>query len=98
MIERAMTLIDPSFRPKATPTRATVGWVQVEANPEGIAAARSALAVADITVRSLSLQLLAAAFAAGLAIIGAGDWAAFGHLIEGGRLGRDGPTRRRGGG
>jgi amidase len=93
MIERAMTLIDPSFRPKATPTRATVGWVQVEANPEVTAAARSALAAADISVRSLSLQSLAAAFAAGLAIIGAENWAAFGHLIECEKLGADVRTR-----
>ena len=93
MIERAMTLIDPSFRPKATPTRATLGWVQVEANPEVIAAARGALAAADITVRSLSLQSLAAAFAAGLAIIGAENWAAFGHLIECEKLGADVRTR-----
>jgi amidase len=89
MIERAMRTIDPSFRPQDAPTRATVGWVQVEANPEVAAAARTVLAAADISVRSISLPSFAAAFAAGLAIIGAETWAAFGHLIECERLGAD---------
>jgi amidase len=89
MIERAMRMIDPSFRPQAAPPRATVGWVQVEANPEVTAAARTALDAADISVRSIYLPSLTAAFAAALAIIGAETWAAFGHLIECERLGED---------
>lgn len=93
MIERAMRTIDPSFRPQGAPARATVGWVQVEANPEVAAAARTVLAAADISVRSISLPSFAAAFAAGLAIIGAETWAAFGHLIECERLGADVRTR-----
>ena len=93
MIERAMTMIDPSFRPQGAPVRGLVGWVQVEANPEVTAAARTALAAADISVRSISLPSLAAAFAAGVAIIGAETWAAFGHLIECEKLGADVRTR-----
>ena len=93
MIERAMTIIDPSFRPQGAPARGSVGWVQVEANPEVTAAARTALAAADISVRSTSLPSLAAAFAAGVAIIGAETWAAFGHLIECEKLGADVRTR-----
>jgi amidase len=93
MIERAMRTIDPSFRPQDAPTRATVGWVQVEANPEVAAAARTVLAAADISLRSISLPSFAAAFAAGLAIIGAETWAAFGHLVECERLGADVRTR-----
>jgi amidase len=93
MIERAMTMIDPSFRPQPAPKRATLGWVQVEANPEVTAAAHAALAAADVSVRSISLPSLAAAFAAGVAIIGAETWAAFGHLIGCEKLGTDVRTR-----
>ena len=57
------------------------------------AAARTVLAAADISVRTISLPSFAAAFAAGLAIIGAETWAAFGHLIECERLGADVRTR-----
>lgn len=89
MIERAMTMIDPTFKPHAAPQRATVGWVEVEANPAVIAAARSALAMTDVAVRSVALPSFARAFAAGLAIIGAETWTAFGHLTQSERLGAD---------
>ena len=89
MIERAMAMIDPTFRPRAAPQRATVGWVEVEANPAVIAAARSALATTDIAVRSAALPSFARAFAAGLTIIGAETWTAFGHLAQSERLGVD---------
>jgi amidase len=93
MIERAMVMIDCSFRPQAAPKQVTVGWIQVEANPGVTAAARTALVAADIAVRTISPPSLAAAFAAGLAIIGAETWAAFGHLIECEKLGADVRTR-----
>jgi amidase len=89
MIERAMALIDRTFKPHAAPQRATVGWVEVEANPGVIAAARSALAMTDIAVRSAALPSFAQAFAAGLVIIGAETWTAFGHLTQSERLGMD---------
>jgi amidase len=89
MIERVMTIIDPSFRRQSAPRRATVGWVQVEANVEVAAAARAVLAGADVELRSVSLPSFAAAFTAGLTIIGAEIWAAFGHLAESERLGAD---------
>jgi amidase len=93
MIEHAMTMIDSSFRPQATPTRAVVGWAEVEANPEMVAAARAALGDAGFVVRSISLPSLGAAFAAGLAIISSETWAAFGHLVECEWLGADVRTR-----
>jgi amidase len=89
MIERGMAMIDPTFKPHAAPRRASVGWVEVEANPAVIAAARSALAMTDIVVRSATLPSFAQAFAAGLAIIGAETWTAFGHLAQSERLGMD---------
>jgi amidase len=88
-IERAMSMIDRSFRPQATPTHPVVGWVEVEANPEVTAAARAALAGGEIVVRSIRLPSLGRAFAAGLTIISSENWAAFGHLLECERLGAD---------
>ncbi len=89
MLERAMQMIDGSFHPLPTPARATVGWVAVEADPQVAAAARGALEKADVCVRAVSLPSLAPAFAAGIAIIGAENWAAFGHLMACEALGGD---------
>jgi amidase len=93
MIERAMTIIDPSFRSQAAPGRATIGWVEVQANTKVTSAARAALASTQIPVRSISLPSFAAAFAAGLAIIASENWAAFGHLAGSVKLGADVRTR-----
>jgi amidase len=93
MIERAMQMLDPSFRPRACPSHATVGWVQVDASPEVTAAARAALEQANISLRPISLPAFEAAFAAGLAIIGAENWAAYGSLVESEALGIDVRTR-----
>jgi amidase len=89
MIERAMTMIDPTFRPQAAPERAMVGWVEVAAAPSVTDAARAALARADIPLRPVRLPSLAAAFTAALAIIGAEVWTAFGHLVGCERLGAE---------
>jgi amidase len=89
MIERAMTMIDPTFRVQAVPSRATVGWVEVEANPVVSDAVRAALAAAEVSVRSISLPSFAQACSAALTIIGAEIWAAFGHLADCARLGAD---------
>ena len=92
-IEQAMQMIDHSFRPGVSPSRATVGWIQVEANPELAAAARRALNLADISMRPMSLPSLQSAFTAGLAILGFENWAAFGHLVHSEALGIDVRTR-----
>jgi len=89
MIERAMRIIDPGFRPRAAPRSASVGWVEVEASPAVAAAVRAALSRAEVAVRSVSLPSFAKAFGAGLAIIGYETWAAFGHLAENEGLGAD---------
>ena len=95
MIERAMTIIDPTFEVQPPPRAATLGWLAVEANPAVSAAAHTALASTDLPLRPLSLPSFAAAFAAGLAIIAAENWAAFGHLIGCEQLGADVRTRLR---
>jgi amidase len=89
MIEKAMTLIDSSFRTELAPTAVRAGWVDVAAAPEVMAAARGALSDAGISVTPIRLPSFEAAFAAGLAIIGAETWAAYGHLIDSGALGAD---------
>jgi amidase len=93
ILERAMQVLDGSFHPQPSPARATVGWVDVEANPEVMAATRAALEKSDIAMRPMSLPTLDAAFAAAIAILGAENWAAYGHLISCGTLGADVRTR-----
>jgi amidase len=93
MIEHAMSMIDRSFRLQAAPSRATVGWVQVEADPAITSAARAVVEGTDVTLRCISLPSFGAAFAAGLTIISAETWAAYGHLVECERLGTDVRTR-----
>jgi amidase len=93
MLERAMRMFDGSFRSQALPAGATVGWVAVEAHPDITAAARSALEQADVAVRPISLPSFKAAFAAGLTIISAENWAAYSHLMTCESLGSDVRTR-----
>jgi amidase len=92
-IERAMALIDATFRPQDAPPRAVVGWVQVGASAEVSSAARGALGRAGVKVRSVALPTFAAAFSAALTIIGAETWSAFGHLVGCERLSPDVRTR-----
>jgi amidase len=93
MLERAMTMLDRSFRMQAAPARATVGWIEAEASPEITAAARGALEKVNFAVRSISLPSFKPAFAAGLAIISWENWAAYRHLIACEALGSDVRTR-----
>ena len=93
LLERAMSMMDPSFRAQAPPARATLGWLQVEAEPQISAAVRAALTRAEVSVRPVVLRSFTAAFGAGLAIISAEMWAAFGHLATDPRLGADVRTR-----
>lgn len=93
MIERAMAMIDPTFRPQGAPRNPTVGWLDGEAAPEVAAAARAVLERAGLGLRPIALPSLRAAFSAALAIVGAETWAAFGHLLGCERLGADVRTR-----
>src|SRR6185437_13909000 len=67
--------------------------LETEANPQVAAAVRAAITRADVSVRPVTLPSFAAAFGAGLAIISAEMWAAFGHLASDPRLGADVRTR-----
>jgi amidase len=89
MIERAMTIIDPPFRPRAAPARATVGWLEVESEPNIAPPLCAALSRTGVAVRAASLPSFDAAYAAALALVGAETWTAFGHLIERPGIGAD---------
>jgi amidase len=89
MIERAMALMDASFAPGAPPANLRLGIVNVTADPSIVAAVRAALARADIASVPIDLPSLEDAYAAGLTIIGAENWSAYGHLVDGPGLGDD---------
>jgi amidase len=89
MIEQAMTLIDPSFHSAPLPSAVKLGVVRVAAEPTISATVSAVLANADVTVLPIELPSFERAFAAGLTIIGAETWAAFGHLIDSNVLGAD---------
>jgi amidase len=93
MIERAMTLIDPSFASEPLSRTVRLGVVKVAADPVISAALHAALAKADVTLLPIDLSSFEEAFAAGLTIIAAETWAAFGHLIDSPALGADVRTR-----
>jgi amidase len=88
-IECAMTIIDASFRPRPAPLRATIGWLELEADAAPTVAAHAALARAPVSLRAIRLPSFAAAFTAALTVIARETWAAFGHLIGCERLGTD---------
>ena len=89
MIECAMRILDPSFHSQAPPSRATVGWMQVDASPDVAAIARAALDRETIAVRPIALPAFAQAFAAGLTLLAAENWAAYGYLVAREALGND---------
>lgn len=89
MIEQAMALIDPSFRSAPLPGTVKLGVVRVAAEPAISATLSAMLANADVTLVPIQLPLFEEAFSAGLTIIGAETWAAFGHLIDSQVLGAD---------
>lgn len=82
MIERAMALIDPSFVAQPPPATLRVGWIDVAAAPAISSVVRRALSDANVTVTSCRLPSFAGVFAAGIAILGGENWAAFGHLTD----------------
>jgi amidase len=89
MIERAMALMDASFTPCAPPPNLRLGIVNVTAEPGVVAAVRAAISRAELATVAIDLPSLEAAYAAGLTLIGAENWSAYGHLIDGPGLGDD---------
>jgi amidase len=97
-IIRAMSAIDPSFSADQALRRASgarVGVVAVDADADIVAAINTVVRRAEFATHSVELKLIADAFAAGLAVINAETWQAFGHLVEAGKLGADIESRLR---
>jgi amidase len=97
-IIRAMSAIDPSFSADQALRRASgarVGVVAVDADADIVAAINTVVRRAEFATHSVELKLIADAFAAGLAVINAETWQAFGHLVETGKLGVDIESRLR---
>jgi amidase len=87
-LEQAMSLIDDSFAGESPPVEARLGLLEVSADAEVAAALRSVLVRLDIPVTPIHLPSFDEAFAAGLTLIAAENWTAFGHLLDAG-LGPD---------
>jgi amidase len=89
MLERAMAGVDPTFQAEPSPVTVTLGLVSVSAEPAINAALRALLASAHLRVQSMPLPSFEQAYAAGVTILGAENWAAFGHLCDSSSLGAD---------
>lgn len=98
MIVETMAVIAPGFDTHAASKKVTacsVGVVNVDAQADLLAAVARAPQRAGLTSKAIDLAGLADAFQAGLSIINAETWAAFGHLVESGKLGADLDARLR---
>jgi amidase len=97
-IVRAMDAIASTFdvdAAEAPVPSCNVAIVAVDACSDIQAALMRSVAQAEVTARHVQLMDFAAAFEAGLAVINAETFAAFGHLIETGKLGADVAARLR---
>jgi amidase len=92
VLTAAMATIASGFETSAAEASAhdaRVCVVETEADPDVVEAIRSAVTMAGWRSRSCSANGMRAAFDAGLTLINAETYAAFGHLIASGRLGTD---------
>lgn len=85
-IEWAMAALAPGFTPERVET-ARIGWLPGLATPGMEAMARAALDRPGVRVTEITLPSWNAAFAAGIAIINAENWAGLGPLLRTGRVG-----------
>ncbi|SMG21183.1 amidase [Paraburkholderia susongensis] len=98
MIAETMGAIAPGFDRNAALKKVTtcnVGVANVDAQADLLASVARAPQRAGFTSRAIDLAGLADAFQAGLSIINAETWAAFGHLVDSGKLGADLEARLR---
>ncbi len=89
MIERAMALLDTSFHAEAAVARPRIGVVAVTADAPVAQAVAARLAASPVEQVPVALPGMEAAYDAGLAIIAAENWRAFGHLARSPLLGAD---------
>lgn len=98
MIVETMSVIASTFDKDAALKKVTtcrVGIANVDAQTELLAAVAHAPQRAGFTSQAIELAGLTEAFQAGLAVINAETWAAFGHLVASGKLGADLEARLR---
>ncbi|WP_447725837.1 amidase [Sphingomonas koreensis] len=95
MIERAMTMIDPTFVIEHRPENVVLGVVQVEADPDILSAVDKAIARSGLRTVPVLLPSFTEAFNAGLAIMAAEMAPLFGYLCGTGKLGPDVDARLR---
>lgn len=90
----AMQVICPGFEPEPLPsTQARVAWLDVESDPLIKTTLEQALDCVGWQRSVVAIDSFAGAFSAGLAVINAETWAAFGHLTGQGLLGADVESR-----
>jgi len=89
MLEHAMSLIDTSFRVAALPSTPRLGMVNVVADSGVVAAVRALLSKSALPVLPITLPSFEEAFAAGLSLLSAENWRAFGHLADTPAMGAD---------
>lgn len=87
-LEKAMVILDPTFAPQ-TIESPTIGLLDVDADNDITDAVANVVTKSGLRVKSVKLPLMNQAFAAGLSIINAENWAAFGHLVGTDVLGAD---------
>jgi amidase len=90
MLTRAMAAIAQDFDLTAASAAvhgATVGIVAASASPDILDAVRRAVSASGLASRKLELAGLADAFEAGLTVINAETWQAFGALLKTGKVG-----------
>lgn len=98
MIIEAMSVIAATFDKNTALKKVTacrIGVANVDAQAALLAAVARAPYRAGFISQAIELAGFAEAFQAGLAIINAETWAAFGHLVESGKLGADLEARLR---
>lgn len=87
-LAEAMAIIDPTFETEVR-FSGRVAMVEADGDPAIAACVRGALETAGLRISTERLPLFEEAFQAGLAIINAETWAAFGHLVSTGKVGAD---------
>lgn len=94
-LEEAMRRMDPTFFPADEPRAFRIGRVPVEADPEIVAVVDDALLASGGTVVPVPLELLPAAFRAGVVKMAQEASSAYGHFVGQGVLGADVEQRLR---
>lgn len=88
-LELTQAWIDPAFETESFGGELSIGLVSVQANAAICTGVANYVAASGCDVASVELPLLEDAFGAGLAVINAEAWGAFGAYIETGLVGAD---------